>query len=479
MKLAKLISFIDCKVIGQKHREITHLTHLAQDCTSGSAFFCLNGKSVSGQAWLQTAIDNGCRVIVGEQSITTNKKVTQIIVSDARKAMSQIASVFYGEPAKKLKIIGVTGTNGKTTTTHIISHILKSQFKVGLIGTNGVFYGQKCYQTGFTTPDPILLQKVLSDMLKSGVEYVVMEYSAHAIYLQKLWGIMSHVVAFTNFSQDHLDYFENMQQYFDAKAKLFDEKNYQKAVVCTDDKWGQKIAHLSKDLITCSTNNSDSNIFVKSSTHTTSSQSFELQMQNKTQKFDMSLLGSFNLQNALVAISVCLQCNMTLDQIASSLKTLKCVDGRFECYSNGTNTVIIDYAHTPDGLENVLKTTQEIAGKNRVVCVFGCGGNRDADKRAKMGKVSETWADFTIVTTDNPRNEDNFDIAQDIVKGFAKNKYKIVLDRGQALRTAIDMCRSGDVVLIAGKGAETYTEICGVKVPSSDRELVNKVLNLV
>lgn len=478
MRLSQLIANLQCKIIGSTNKNITHLSNVAQDCKKGYMFFCLNGKTTSGTTWAQTAINNGCKVIVCEQSVTTNKKITQIIVPDARKAMSLIASRFYGEPSKKLKMIGVTGTNGKTTTTTLITHILKSKYNVGLIGTNGVTFNGQTLQTGFTTPDPIILQDILAQMVKAGVEYVVMEYSAHAIYLQKLWGIMSNIIAFTNLSQDHLDYFENMNTYFNAKAKIFTENNYDYAVICTDTADGKKLCKLAQNVVTCSVKDSNADIFIKDKSHTTTSQTLKVVAGGKSANVNINLLGGFNLQNTIVAISVCLKCGLALNDIATSIATIKGVDGRFECFSNNVNTVIVDYAHTPDGLENVLKTANELAGKNRVICVFGCGGNRDSEKRAIMGKVAEKLADFTIITTDNPRFEDNYDIAQDICKGFAKNKYKIVLDRGQALREAIELCRDGDIVLLAGKGAENYTEINGTKVYSSDKELVKKVLNI-
>lgn len=477
MKLNKLLKNVECTVIGNKMRNISHLSNIAQDCNNGWVYFCLNGKNANGQEYIKTALSNGCKVIVCEHSVNI-KNITQIVVKDARKAMSLMASNFYENPQNNLKLIGVTGTNGKTTTTHIISHILKTKYNVGLIGTNGVFYAGKNYQTGFTTPDPILFYSILRDMANSGVEYVVVEYSAHAIYLQKLYGIYSQVVAFTNFSQDHLDYFENLDTYFDAKAQLFVDGNYNNAVVCIDDLYGQKIAKISTNVTTCSTKNIPANIFVENIEHTTHSQTFILNIFGEKVKVDTSLMGKFNIQNLVVAIAVCLKLNIQKQEIIGAIKTLNGIAGRFEVYSNLDNIVIIDFAHTPDGLKNVLKTTQELAGKNRVICVFGCGGNRDSSKRKEMGEIAEKYADYSIITTDNPRFEDNWDIAQQIAVGFSKNKYEIVLDRGQALRKALEICRVGDVVLLAGKGSETYTEINGTKYYSSDKELVMKVLNL-
>ena len=478
MKLAKIIQNIECKVIGQVLREVKHLSHMAQECGKNSIFFCLNNNT-NNIDWAAEAINNGCNIIVSQQSVTTNKKVTQIIVANVRKTMSQMAAIFYGNPAQKLKIIGVTGTNGKTTTTHIIKHVLESKYKVGLIGTNGVYFGDKTYQTGFTTPDPILLHKILAEMVLDGVEYVVMEYSAHAIYYYKLWGIITDIIAFTNLSQDHLDFFNNMQQYFEAKSMFFTDYKYNNAIICTDDQYGQQLVTMAQNVTTCSTKFNSANIFANLQEHTTINQTFDVIISHQKHSAVINLLGEFNLQNALIAIAVCLKCNLTIEEILHALITLKSVNGRFECYSNKTNLVIIDYAHTPDGLQKVLQAANKVAGKNRVICVFGCGGNRDSAKRKIMGQVAEKYANFSIITTDNPRFEDNFDIAQDIAAGFQKNKYKIVLDRGQALRVALDMCTEGDVVLLAGKGAEDYTEVNGAKIKGSDKDLVKKVLNIV
>lgn len=476
MKLAKIIENIDCKVIGSTNKKVEHLTHMAQEAKPRSIYFCLSGKFANGMQWVQTALENGCDVVVCEQSCTTKRGVTQIIVPDARKAMSEIASVFYCSPAEKLKIIGVTGTNGKTTTTTMIAHILSSQYKVGIIGTNGVKFDGKTLPSNLTTPDPIDFHKILSEMVQSGVEFVVMEISAHAIFLQKMWGVMCDIIAFTNLSQDHLDFFENMESYQQAKMQIFKQDTYKKSVVCTDTECGQKIAQIARNCTTCSTKTNNANIFACDVEHTTSSQTFSVVSKSGQAKITLKLLGMFNVQNALVAISVCSNLGLSFDQCAAALENLNGVDGRFECYSNDQTTVIVDFAHTPDGLKNILLAARQVCKKHKVICVFGCGGNRDKEKRPLMGAIAEEFSDFCIITTDNPRYEDNWDIACDIAKGFSKNKYKIVLDRGQALREAVMLAKKGDIVIFAGKGAETTTEICGTKVESSDKNIVKKVL---
>ena len=475
MKLSQILNDVSAKVVGKKHRHITGMSNVANDCNNETIYFCLKGKQADGKNYIKDAENNGCKVIVSEEAIE-NKNLTQIIVPDARKAMSKMAANFYGNAASRLKVIGVTGTNGKTSVCNMVAHILKDQYNVGIIGTNGAEYNGHKIATNMTTPDPIFLHKIFAEMEQNGVEVVIMEMSAHAIFLQKLWGIMPRIVAFTNLSQDHLDYFENMDKYYEAKAGLFAGQNYQKAVVCTDTEYGQRIAKISKNVLTCSTTNNNADIFVASNKHTTFGQTFVCNNNGQNQQFEISLLGKFNLQNAVVAIGVCKAFGFELEKIASLLESFEGVDGRFECISHNNTNIIVDYAHTPDGLDSLLFAIREQHPKEKLVCVFGCGGNRDASKRPLMAAVAEKYSDYVIVTTDNPRYEDNYKIAEDIVAGFSKKKYVVFLDRGQAIREALEMTKKGGVVVLAGKGAENYIEVGGAKLEFNDKKYVKKVL---
>lgn len=476
MKLSQILSGIEAKIIGSKHRNISGLYHVASECKSGSIFFCLKGRQNNGADYIAEAIKNGAKVIVTEEASST-KHITQVIVPNARKAMSQMAANFYGNAADRLKIIGVTGTNGKTSVCHMVAHILKDKYNVGIIGTNGAEFNKTKIQTNMTTPDPIMLHEIFAKMEQNGVEVVAMEMSAHAIFLHKLWGIMPHIIAFTNLSQDHLDYFENMQTYYNAKASIFEGKNYTSAVVCVDTGYGKQIAAISKNVTTCATVPNQADIFVSDIKHTTYGQTFDCTAKEQTQNIELHLFGKFNLQNAIVAVSICKVFGLSLAEIAANIATFEGVDGRYDCITCGNQKIIIDYAHTPDGLNNLLASIRQLAPKDKLVCVFGCGGNRDTQKRALMGTVAEKYADYVIVTTDNPRFEDNYKIAEDIICGFSKKKYEILLDRGQAIRRSIDLTQKGGIVVIAGKGAENYIEIGSNKIEFNDKKFVKSILN--
>lgn len=475
MKLFALLDGLDYKIIGNIHKKVQKLSNIAQDCDKNTIYFCLKGKENNGANYIELATNNGCNIIVCENSFAPKKGVAQIIVDNARRAMSIISANFYSKPAEKLKIIGVTGTNGKTTTTTMIYHVLSKRYKVGLIGTNGACYNGKVIDTGFTTPDPILLHKLFKDMVDCGIEYVVMEMSAHAIYLDKLYGINPLVVAFTNLTQDHLDYFENLDNYFDAKAKLFKDFDYKKSVICIDGDYGEKLKDISKNVITCSVIKK-ADIFMSNISHNNSGQTFVVQDKAGSDQISIKLLGGFNLQNSIITISVCRCLGFRFDEIAEYLADFTGVDGRFQNYLLKNCNVIIDYAHTPDGLYNLLITARQVAENSKLICVFGCGGNRDREKRPIMGAISEKYADYTIVTTDNPRFEDNYKIAMEICGGFSKRKHEIILDRGQAIREAISRCKKGDVVVIAGKGAEPYMDINGTKIDYSDKTQIEKII---
>ena len=473
MKLYSLLKNINCRVLGNTVVEIKGLYHKDTEVKENGLFFCVRGTRVDGNAFVLSAIKNGAVAIVTENEIPNLPKITQVVVKNAREAMSLIASKFFGNPSSKLKMIGVTGTNGKTTITHMISAVLeKAGKKTAIIGTNGVMFGGKKYDTGMTTPDPIELQKYLALMLKQKIEFVCMEVSAHAVHLNKIDGITFEQVVFTNLTQDHLDFFKTMENYFLSKAKLFTKKHTKQAVINIDDDYGKRLlSGINLNAKTYAIGNT-ADVFAIGLKSTSYGQSFVL---NGQKTVELNMIGRFNVSNALASICVLKNFGISEEIIFDSLKNFEGVSGRFNAFLVKNKTVIIDYAHTPDGLSNVLLACREIAGQNKVVSVFGCGGNREVQKRKIMGEISSKLADFTVITSDNPRFEKREQIASDIECGTLNKNYLVELERSVAIKKAIELAGDGDVVLIAGKGAENYIDENGTKIPYSDFEEIEKI----
>lgn len=472
MKLFSLLKNIKCRVVGNLNIEISGLYHKDSEVKPNGLFFCLQGTNTSGELFVKNAVNNGAVAIVTQTELK-NANVVQIIVNNARNAMSLIASSFYGDPAKKLKIIGVTGTNGKTTTTYIMQNLFSELgYKTAVVGTNGISYAGKIIDTQMTTPDPIELHKYFADMLKKQVSYVFMEVSAHALDLHKVDGIMFEFMIFTNLSEDHLDYFKTMGSYFNAKKKAFMPNRARRAIINIDDSYGK--------VLDCSIN---SNKYTYSICNRADILAEISGIENGYQMFDVNgikftspLIGEFNVSNTLPAILILKILGYSLTKISELVSGLKPVAGRFNTILVNSRLVVVDYAHTPDGLENVLKLCCKLKTDNgRLICVFGCGGNRETQKRKIMGEISSKLADFTIITSDNPRFESRLSIAEQIESGIVNENYKIILDRTDAIKYAYEFSQPKDIILIAGKGAENYIDENGIKTPYSDMEEVEKL----
>ena len=471
MKLFSLIKNIKCRIVGSPVVEIKGLYHNDTAVKEGGLFFCLRGTKVDGVNFIKSAIKNGAVAVVVESEIQNLSGVCQVIVKDARETMSRLACRFFGNPASRLKIIGVTGTNGKTTITNMLQSALShAGYSAAVVGTNGIYFKGFRYDTGMTTPDPIELQRYFAKMVKHKIEYVCMEVSAHAIDLKKLCGIEFVACVFTNLTEDHLDYFKSMDNYFAAKSKVFVRTYTNFAAICVDDDYGKELTKRINIPFKTYAINNDADVVAKNIEMVGVSQRFCVD----GQCFKINMAGRFNVLNALSVVSVLSHLGMSLDTISKGLEVLSGVDGRFNSFEIDGKIVIVDYAHTPDGLKNVLQTCREIAGDKKVICVFGCGGNREKEKRPIMGQISSKLADFSIITTDNPRYEKREDIARDIEAGFNGDGYVVELDRAKAISCAIERADVGDVVLIAGKGAENYIEENGVKIPYCDLSEVKK-----
>lgn len=475
MRLFKLLSDnVGVREIIGQDKEIFDLVHDSKAAKDGSLFFCLKGKTSDGHNFALDAAQKGASAIVTEKQLDLPSNVTQVVVDNSRSAMAIIASNFFGNPASKLKLIGITGTNGKTTTTYILKQIADcARIKAGVIGTSGVIIDKNKYPPTLTTPDPIELHRIFADMVKSGIQWAIMEVSAHAIDLRKIDGLKFDIVALTNCTHDHLDYFGTMERYRNTKRKLFSHYYAKTCVVNTDDELGREI-FLSKLTPSCFAYGCENpaDAFAIDCESSFEGQKYLINIFDILYEIEFSLPGKYNMYNSLCAALVAYLMGVDIEIIAQGIKTLKLVSGRYNIIKRGEHRIIIDYAHTPDGLKNILNSIKEYA-KGKIITVFGCGGDRDRRKRPEMGRIVTEMSDFTIITSDNPRFEEPMEIIREIEQGVTPGKeYTCISDRKQAIARALEYSSDGDIILIAGKGDEPYQDIKGVKTPYSDYNIV-------
>ena len=470
MKLYDIIS--NLKFIGIKNYrdlDIDSLSCTYQEKCSNSIYFCIKGTKLDGHNFAKEAIENGAVCLVVERFI--DLPVAQILVEDVRKAMSYISAVFYQTYNAKMKFVGITGTNGKTTTTFLLREILLSMGKtVGMIGTEGTYINNLMLPPTLTTPDPINLHKLIKDMDNNGCEYCIMEVSAHAIALNKIDNIYYDVVGLTNITKDHLDFFVNMENYIKCKTSLFSYSHAKCGVansVCNF----KELKQSNFDITTCG-NLGD--FALLTSMMDFDGTDFKFSVGDKIYSCHTNLIGEYNISNLLMAITVLSKLGFSVEETLSVVEKLKfSIPGRFNVLDIPANfNVVVDYAHTPDGIKNILSTIKALP-VNKLITVFGCGGNRDKTKRAEMGKVASSYSNLTIVTTDNPRDENPTLIIDQIVAGLNKDKYVRIEDRKSAIEYALSIANKGDVVAVLGKGAENYQEIKGVKLFFSDYKIVD------
>ncbi len=471
MKLSKLLENVTYTQKGEEV-EITHLQKNANDKCSGGLFFCYKGVDFDGKDYLEEAINNGAVAVIVEEFFDI--PITQIKVENVRKERAKICSNFFDRPDKKLKIIGISGTNGKTTSSYIIKNILEVCGKsVGVIGTNAIYIGGVFYKATLTTPDSIDLFEIFDKMVKAEVEYVIMEVSAHALDLYKVWGIKFEVGLFTNFTQDHLDYFENMENYKKVKQSFFNASYCKTCVFNFDDEVGREFAKICD----CKTLSYGiiypSDLFAINIEMSLKGSKFVVNFNDEIMNIESNLCGKFNVYNIMGAICVSKLLNISNDAIVAGLYSMPEVAGRFNLYTVQDKTVVIDFAHTPDGVENVLRTAKSLT-KGQIITVFGCGGNRDSSKRCSMGRIAAKYSDKVIITSDNPRFEDPYKIIEDIKVGCPTGL--VIENRKKAIITAVTTAFPQATILILGKGAEDYQEIEGVKIPYSDKGVVEELI---
>ena len=444
----------------------------------GDLFVAISGFAFDGNSYIEQAMAQGAVAVVTAKK--PEKDIPYILVSSDRMALAMLGINFFGEPAKSMKMIGVTGTNGKTSVTLLTKHVLERVLgaKVGLIGTMENLIGQEVIPTERTTPENFELQQLFAAMRSAGCEYCVMEVSSHAIALDRVGGVEFDVAAFTNLSEDHLIFHKTMENYCDTKAQLF--HRCKAAVFNRDDSWYSRIsAGVTCPVITTAAK-SDAMLRAENVSMEAQRVSFTAVYKEEKVAVSLPIPGGFTVYNALTVLGIVLQLGISLTDAAAALATASGVKGRVEVVPTPGKpyTVLIDYAHTPDGLENVLSSVRKFC-KGRLITVFGCGGDRDSGKRPVMGKIGTDLSDFAVITSDNPRNEDPNAIIQDILKGITRGSdaYVVIEDRRKAIRYAMDKAEKNDIIVLAGKGHETYQEIRGVKYPLDERVEVNEYLS--
>ena len=474
MKLTELLENVE--VIEKNADPETDLGNISYDSRKtqkGDLFVAIRGFESDGHRFIGAAVKAGAAVILCEEK--PEESIPYVLVKNSREALALVSGNYFGNPASSMVLVGVTGTNGKTTTTMLIKHVLENCTgeKCGLIGTNQNMIGERVLPTERTTPESYELQKLFYEMAKGGCKYVVMEVSSHSLALDRVEGIRFEVAVFTNLTHDHLDFHKTMEEYAGAKALLFERCS--KAAINIDDEWGGYMTQRAKcPVFTYSETKLEADLVAKDIRLSPSNVKFVALAGGGIERVSLEIPGKFSVYNAMSVISAGLLLGLSLPAVCDSLKTAKGVKGRMEVVPTPEDyTVLIDYAHTPDALENVLRSIKEVSS-GRVVILFGCGGDRDRTKRPIMGEIATTLADYAIITSDNPRTEVPADIIADILEGVKapKNRYKVIEERRQAIAFAIDSHMEGDVIILAGKGHETYQIIGKTKYHMDEREIV-------
>ena len=485
MKLSEiLLGLEEIKVKGNIDIEITGIENNSKLIKNGYVFVAINGYVEDGHKYVLSAIEQGAKAIVIEnidslKELKNTEDITIIVVNNSRKALAIMSANFYDNPSKKFKLIGITGTKGKTTTTFMIKEMLeKAGKKVGLIGSIATYINdKKIKDNDRTTPESLEIQKDFALMVKEGVEYVVMEVTSQSLKLNRVEGCYFDIVAFTNLSEDHISEKEhkNMNEYFEAKMKLF--KMCKTGIVNIDDLYGTQIPSLfpESNITTYGIDNM-AQVLAKDITVTNSYVDFKVKIQDRNERVKVGIPGRFSVYNALLAICIGKKLNIDSETIKEALLEVR-VPGRSELVDNKKEIpIMIDYAHTPESLQSILQAVKSYT-YGMVICVFGCGGDRDKAKRPLMGEISGRIADFTIITTDNPRTEKPEEIINQIESGIkkTKGKYITIVDRTEAIKNAIKMANKKDIIVLAGKGHEQYQEINGIKYPYDERKIIKEI----
>lgn len=509
MKLSELINVLPNKrIIGNQDTSVHGIAYDSRQVVKNFIFVAIKGQHLDGARFVPDAVKKGASAVLVEEAVSTH--ATQIIVPDVREAMAKLSAAFYGEPSKHMTLIGVTGTNGKTTITYLVESILKNAgFYAGVVGTVNYRYKDKIFDAPHTTPESPDLQKIFKEMVDDGVTHCVMEVSSHALSQKRVAGCRFVGAAFTNLTRDHLDYHKTMEEYFESKSRLFTdfvakEKNGF-SVINIDDFWGRRLLNFKSQISNFRTigYSLKQDTEIKPINASFTEKGIEARLNTSIGFIDISspLLGEYNLQNIMAAVGVGVGLGLNKQIIEKGIADLKRVHGRLErIVSKDGFQAVVDYAHTGDALERVLVTLKPLA-KGRLITVFGCGGDRDRGKRPIMGEIAARLSDFTVITSDNPRSEDPLEIIKEIEKGIntggkgqgagvrrvedfqirnpkseIRNAYTAILDRHEAIKVAINIAAPQDIILVAGKGHEDYQIIGDRKIPFDDAQEIKRAM---
>ena len=471
MKLCELLENKAVTSIGDA--EISGVTDDTRKVGEGSLFVCVKGGRFDGHSAAAEMLEKGAAAVVCDHDLGLGEK--QIIVDNTRRSYGELCAAWFGHPEKKLKMIGVTGTNGKTTITNIIKHILmKNGHKTGLVGTIQNEIGGEVLHTDNTTPMTHDFMELLAKMVEADCEYVVMEVSSFGLVQNRIGSSHFEVAAFTNLTQDHLDYHKDMEDYYQAKKLLFGKCDT--ALINIDDDYGKRLFDETECRKLSFSIKQNSDYYADGIKLKAAGSSFWFCKGEKSHLVRIMIPGLFNVSNVTCAIAVCMELGISLDDIISAVEEYPGVKGRCEIIPTGRDfTVICDYAHTPDAIENVLKSVREYT-ENRLICLFGCGGNRDSAKRPKMATAAAKYADKLIVTSDNPRNEDPMHILEDITKSLQKKNFEVIENRKEAIDKGIQTLEKNDILLLLGKGHENYQIIHNTKYDFDDKIIAETII---
>jgi UDP-N-acetylmuramoyl-L-alanyl-D-glutamate--2,6-diaminopimelate ligase len=487
--VSKMFHTLYGQMIVTQDVEIRRIQYDSRKVERGDLFIALRGSAQDGHRFISKAVENGAKVVVVEDdaalpdSYFLHSGVAKIVVSDSRLALAQMSGTYFGDPSARLRLAGITGTNGKTTTAYLVKSILEAHgSRTGLIGTIEYLVGDRSISATHTTPESLELNGLLACMVDEGCSAAVMEVSSHALQQRRVHGLRYAAAVFTNLTQDHLDYHVTMQAYFDAKKSLFEDLDPSSwAVVNLDDEWGRKMLGVTRARTLTYGMQPGADLQAGNISLSMNGTAFTIHHAGEETAIDSPLVGRFNVSNVLAAFGAGVALGIPKQEMQRAVRAVRSVPGRFEAVASPRGwTAIIDYAHTPDALEKALTAVHDViasGASGRIITVFGCGGNRDRTKRPHMARIATGLSDITVITSDNPRHEDPEKIIDEVMTGVpgGARVYREP-DRGRAIAKALEMAGKGDVVLIAGKGHETYQVVGDQKLHFSDREVVDAVV---